>query len=633
MASGRNDPCPCGSGRKYKHCCAAKDSTASPLARALGGGSLSALVESARAHVKPGASWEADVVPLPAVVDDPAARPVGTLVAADGFVVHLSLESHPSSELSDVADLIARGVQAAAADLARRPNELLVRDPVIASMVAKLLADESIVVRSERMLPTLHALSAELVSQLSGHAGPMPLMSIPHTWGAWRVPDDVIRGVFSAAAAFHRAHPWSWLDNERLLDLQLASGRRWVASVLGTGGAQFGLALFQDPRDFNCLLAGHPAGAFAAMQFPMLSLTFDRRDDLPRPMVREISRAGWEVVSPAAYPSLMALNTPGGVVTRDLFADMTESLRAVTRFVSANERVLAESGRAGDAIDWTDPAAGSLVSYPAASDDAGVPWAQVGELAPGLPEGPSADPESALVTADDFEHLTTAGEAILVRFSDSLVDAPAARARRDVENAGYFLELVIAYSAVSLTAVTEFDLRSFLYDWFPRKVRTSRSHAMTVRASLRRFFEFLDAHEGISYPWAHRILADKDSYEHRWDNFPGGFFWDPAVRAWMQELTMDFYARALLPDSEIAGVGEWGDTMGADEARLYRELRRRWLIWRDEVIRAGTTDPATVRGLLARRQHEWEERPGAGAGSSPSKVIARERSARPVELR
>ena len=26
MKVGRNDPCPCGSGKKYKHCCYAKDS-------------------------------------------------------------------------------------------------------------------------------------------------------------------------------------------------------------------------------------------------------------------------------------------------------------------------------------------------------------------------------------------------------------------------------------------------------------------------------------------------------------------------------------------------------------------------------------------------------------------------------
>jgi hypothetical protein len=31
---GRNDPCPCGSGRKYKQCCLAKDEAAAAIARA-----------------------------------------------------------------------------------------------------------------------------------------------------------------------------------------------------------------------------------------------------------------------------------------------------------------------------------------------------------------------------------------------------------------------------------------------------------------------------------------------------------------------------------------------------------------------------------------------------------------------
>jgi hypothetical protein len=33
-APGRNDPCHCGSGRKYKHCCLAKDEAAAREARA-----------------------------------------------------------------------------------------------------------------------------------------------------------------------------------------------------------------------------------------------------------------------------------------------------------------------------------------------------------------------------------------------------------------------------------------------------------------------------------------------------------------------------------------------------------------------------------------------------------------------
>ncbi|MGH6681278.1 MAG: SEC-C metal-binding domain-containing protein, partial [Bradyrhizobium sp.] len=31
---GRNEPCPCGSGRKYKQCCLAKDEAAASAARA-----------------------------------------------------------------------------------------------------------------------------------------------------------------------------------------------------------------------------------------------------------------------------------------------------------------------------------------------------------------------------------------------------------------------------------------------------------------------------------------------------------------------------------------------------------------------------------------------------------------------
>ncbi len=33
MKTGRNDPCPCGSGRKYKECCLSKDEAAARSAR------------------------------------------------------------------------------------------------------------------------------------------------------------------------------------------------------------------------------------------------------------------------------------------------------------------------------------------------------------------------------------------------------------------------------------------------------------------------------------------------------------------------------------------------------------------------------------------------------------------------
>jgi hypothetical protein len=42
-APGRNDPCPCGSGRKYKQCCEKKQRAMSPTRRLLLFGGLAAL--------------------------------------------------------------------------------------------------------------------------------------------------------------------------------------------------------------------------------------------------------------------------------------------------------------------------------------------------------------------------------------------------------------------------------------------------------------------------------------------------------------------------------------------------------------------------------------------------------------
>jgi Flp pilus assembly protein TadD len=65
---GRNDPCPCGSGRKYKHCCQAKDPRADmPAGTAQGSPSalrrrLQALTLAAKAHYD--AQRWADAIPL-----------------------------------------------------------------------------------------------------------------------------------------------------------------------------------------------------------------------------------------------------------------------------------------------------------------------------------------------------------------------------------------------------------------------------------------------------------------------------------------------------------------------------------------------------------------------------------------
>ena len=48
---GRNDPCPCGSGEKYKRCCQGKDEAAQRLAREASNAELQADVEAGQAAI------------------------------------------------------------------------------------------------------------------------------------------------------------------------------------------------------------------------------------------------------------------------------------------------------------------------------------------------------------------------------------------------------------------------------------------------------------------------------------------------------------------------------------------------------------------------------------------------------
>ncbi len=66
--------------------------------------------------------------------------------------------------------------------------------------------------------------------------------------------------------------------------------------------------------------------------------------------------------------------------------------------------------------------------------------------------------------------------------------------------------------------------------------------------------------------------------------------------------------------------------MGFEEATLERELQRRWLLWRDEVIRSGVREPEAVRAALIPRQREWEKTPRPELkGKTPLQAIKEER--------
>jgi hypothetical protein len=61
-------------------------------------------------------------------------------------------------------------------------------------------------------------------------------------------------------------------------------------------------------------------------------------------------------------------------------------------------------------------------------------------------------------------------------------------------------------------------------------------------------------------------------------------------------------------------------------AALVRELQRRWLVWRDELVASGVRAPDALRAALVAHQREWERTAHPEYGASPIRVVADEGS-------
>jgi hypothetical protein len=128
MSIGRNDPCPCGSGKKYKRCCGAARKEASTLELVPG----SADDNPCRDQV-----WEADVVPVPiALDDDPAARPAGVLVVSGDQILAHDFMGQAPAEPEALAGILEEAVRRAAAEAGGLPGALWVRHESIKTALA-----------------------------------------------------------------------------------------------------------------------------------------------------------------------------------------------------------------------------------------------------------------------------------------------------------------------------------------------------------------------------------------------------------------------------------------------------------------------------------------------------------------
>jgi len=519
----RNDPCPCGSGRKYKRCCMPPNegTRSGELFLRLEGGAHSrrSLFDPAR-RSELSDVWELDAVPFPSrFMDDPAARPVAIVVGSGPFVVHARLLNRAPAEPDDLARVLAAEIAVAIDVAGQLPVRIDVRHASMAAALRPLLLPRGINVRAVPTLTTLHEAAQGLVAHLAGGAD-APMASLPETWAGWDLPRDSVARLFRAAAAYYRARPWQLVADDRPIVASLAHGDVWYAVILGNAGQEFGVALYHDPEDVASVYYERDLRrAINALRGSMLSITFAAKDDLPPRVRREVRDAGWEIAGPAAYPLLMVLGTPGGGVRQSQIEQLIALLDCVPRFVIA---VHADEARAEWLEPWTDEASGAALSFAGVdASPATTLWDVPDQLTPCGPVGPGARPEASLRTASDEEREELVRRT-LDRFTQhcqtdrSFAAVSQKAAQKHAGVARLFLHFITGCQEIPPSAVTEFDLREFLYNWYPRKVMASEQEARAVYGSLRRFFAFLAEAHSIECPWADPILRNRDAFIEMW---------------------------------------------------------------------------------------------------------------------
>jgi len=369
MPPGRNDPCPCGSGRKYKHCCG------KPRSGGTGHGLLARLPAEALERARGAGTWQADLLAIPAVISGKErARMVAALVVAGDVVVGTDIQSVTSAEPEDVAGALEAAVAEAATGVGVWPATLIVRHGEVADLLRPLFRPRGCSVGVASVLDGLDPLAADLMLQFTGE-DTWPAVSPPETWAAWGLPPGMVKSLFQAYATFYRAAPWRWFNNIPPIMVEWEDGTGpWTGSVMGAGMGEFGLAVYSEATDLETLVdaaeddedadffedADEDIGSserwrgnpFRDLQGWVVHLGYLHRRELSRAMLKEISLSRWEVEAVAAYPHLMPVLTPGGGLQRELVRRLTELLHGVVALAGKyGSRLQAPEG---GVFTWSD---------------------------------------------------------------------------------------------------------------------------------------------------------------------------------------------------------------------------------------------------------------------------------------
>ncbi len=440
------------------------------------------------------------------------------------------------------------------------------------------------------------------------------------SWSAWGYDRPALELLLDAAEEIFAAAPWTCVGPDQPIHLGLPDGREWLLKIHGPTRANEVpyLELFEEPADYFTV---------ATAEFPLQveeegachTLAFETREQLSPLGQRELLACGWRRTRGATWPQLF-VSAPAGKPTVPLPAPvLADTWRAALAFIRQRQDLFTSRQRLRAMVEWTDPATGISCIYEGVlGQEWDRPFPPADRLAPSLPQGPRARPAAALLSYDP-DALAVEMLAMVGRFEARL--RTELRSERTVRlHAGNLERMagMLAIAGVPWTAITELDLRIFLYlDALGIGEGFSEAALDALPVSLERFFKFMAAEEGIVCPWAAPVLADRESYGRQRNTREAGGEDSPYYSEWVGPLLEDLVDRAL-----IVPHPHWPEDLGPDGHALENELTRRCLLWREEVILAGATDPDAVKAALAVRIVEWETTPHPGfGGRTPLEVL------------
>lgn len=185
----------------------------------------------------------------------------------------------------------------------RRPSRIRVSD---ASLAEQLRATEIPVV----VAPTaeLDAAFADLSATML--AGPDGEQAEHSYLAGGTIAPAVVARLFKAAGLLFRTAPWRRVEEDQVVrvDIPALGVDGACLSIIGGAGESFGLLLFRS-LDVYRSFTGEPGPApRSGKDRALLSLSFDRKKDIPPPMLREIEKHRWPVEGAKGYPVVMSLD-------------------------------------------------------------------------------------------------------------------------------------------------------------------------------------------------------------------------------------------------------------------------------------------------------------------------------------